>query len=305
MPLLGGLAILAGAIVAFLLMFSALPISLLAPPVAGTVIASMIVATVGLIDDRRHLPAPVKLGGQFLAFLVLVYAGIRVNLPIPDPINYLITFMWLAGISNAMNFMDNMDGLTAGVSAVASSFILLLAALNGQHLVAALSAATFGACLGFLRYNLYPAKIFMGDAGSLFLGFILAVLALLLRFPDNVTFVTWMVPVLILALPILDTTLVIISRIRRRVNPFTTAGKDHLSHRLVIMGYSQREAVLALFLVAGSFGMVGLFITGADVIEGYVLGISTALICLFAIWRLEKRQDWQAIRSSQGNKTVL
>ena len=154
MPLLGGLAILIGAIAAFLLLFSALPISLLAPQVAGTVVASIIVATVGLIDDRRHLPAPVKLGGQFLAFLVLAYAGVRVNLPVPEPINYLVTFVWLAGISNAMNFMDNMDGLTAGVSAVASSFILLLAALNIQHLVAALSAATFGACLGFLHLQL-------------------------------------------------------------------------------------------------------------------------------------------------------
>jgi UDP-GlcNAc:undecaprenyl-phosphate GlcNAc-1-phosphate transferase len=134
----------------------------------------------------------------------------------------------------------------------------------------------------------------MGDAGSLFLGFILAVLALLLRFPDNVTFVTWMVPVFILALPIFDMTLVLISRTRRRVNPFTTAGRDHLSHRLVHMGYSQREAVLILYLVAGGFGMIGLFITGADVLEGYVLGISTALICLFSISRLEKWQDRQA-----------
>jgi len=185
--------------------------------------------------------------------------------------------------------MDNMDGLTAGVSGVAAAFILLLASLNDQYLVAALAAGILGACLGFLRYNFRPAQIFMGDAGSMFLGFLLAVLALQLRFPENANFVTWMVPVFILGLPIFDTTLVIVSRSRRRVNPLTTAGKDHSSHRLVAMGFSKHEAVLMLFLVAGAFGMTGLFITGADVLEGYAIALAAVLLGLLAIWRLETR----------------
>jgi UDP-GlcNAc:undecaprenyl-phosphate GlcNAc-1-phosphate transferase len=186
-----------------------------------------------------------------------------------------------------------MDGLSAGVSGVAASFILLLGVQNDQYLVAALAAAILGACLGFLRYNFKPARIFMGDAGSLFLGFLLAVLCIQLRFPENVNFVTWMVPVFIMGVPIFDTTLVIISRMRRRVNPLTTAGKDHLSHRLVRRGYSEMEAVLILYLFGGSFGMAALFTTTASVEEGYVLGVTAAVLGLYAIFRLERRKDIQ------------
>jgi UDP-GlcNAc:undecaprenyl-phosphate GlcNAc-1-phosphate transferase len=180
-----------------------------------------------------------------------------------------------------------MDGLTAGISAVCSAFILLNAAQNDQYLVAGLSAGLLGACLGFLRYNFNPATIFMGDAGALFLGFLLAVLGIQLRFPQNVAIVTWMVPIFILGLPILDTTLVVISRLRRGVSPWT-AGKDHISHRLVGLGFSHREAVLVLYLVAGMFGMLGLFVAEANILEAYTIGVTTALLALFAIWRLER-----------------
>ena len=291
MPLMGGVAIIAGAILAFLLVALIIPQDVRAQEVIGVLLASTLVAVVGLIDDRRQLPAWAKLGGQLIAAAIVAYLGVRVRLGVPEWTNYLITFLWLIGITNAMNFMDNMDGLSAGVSGVAAAFMLLLGALNDQYLVAALAAGILGACLGFLRYNFKPARIFMGDAGSMFLGFLLAVLGIQLRFPDNVRFVTWMVPVFILGLPIFDTTLVVISRLRRRVNPFTTAGKDHLSHRLVRKGFTQREAVMALYLIAGAFGMGGLFITGADVWEGYVLGATTAAVCLYAIWRLELSRD--------------
>lgn len=288
-PLLGGLAIAASALIAFILLVTILPISLLAPSVLATILASSIVVTVGLVDDRRHLPAWAKITGQLIAAIILILAGVQVRLGIPEWLNVALTIAWLVGITNAMNFMDNMDGLSAGISGVASAFILLLAAQNDQHLVAALAAGILGACLGFLRYNFKPARIFMGDAGSMFLGFLLAVLCIQLRFPDNVNFVTWMVPVFIMGLPIFDTTLVIISRSRRGVNPLTTAGKDHLSHRLVRRGFSQREAVLILYLIGGAFGMVGLFITSADVLEGYVLGVSSAILGFYTIWRLELR----------------
>jgi UDP-GlcNAc:undecaprenyl-phosphate GlcNAc-1-phosphate transferase len=292
-PLLGGLAIVAGALLAFLLLWAALPSSVKAPEVIGVLIASSIVALTGLIDDRRRLPAYVKLLGQIIGFLIVIFFGIQVQLPVPDWLNYLLTFVWLIGISNAMNFMDNMDGLSAGVAGVAASFILLLGIWNDQYLVAALAAGILGACLGFLRYNFKPARIFMGDAGSHFLGFLLAVLCIQLRFPENVNFVTWMVPVFIMGLPIFDTTLVVISRMRRRVNPLTTAGKDHLSHRVVRRGFSQTEAVLILYLLGGAFGMAALFITGATVQEGYVLGVTAAILGFIAIWRLERRQDLQ------------
>ncbi|HSO26508.1 MAG TPA: MraY family glycosyltransferase [Anaerolineales bacterium] len=281
-PLMGGVAMFAGAMVAVLAFSDGL-----ARSVTGVGLALSLVAIVGLVDDRMGLPAWAKLGVEFLAFLVLAYFGIRVQLPIPEVFNYFLTFLWLAGISNAINFLDNMDGLSAGVSAVAASFMLLLGLQNDQFLVSALAAAILGSCLGFLRYNFKPAQIFMGDAGSLFLGFSLAIIGIQLRFPDNVSFVTWMVPVFILGLPIFDTTLVVISRIRRGVSP-NTAGKDHVSHRLVRMGYSQREAVLLLYLVSGVFGMIGLFVTQATIMEGYLIAFVVAAVALFAIYRLEK-----------------
>lgn len=217
-PLLGGVAIILGLLLAILLAVYAAYGSL-PRTVTGVLLASGIVALIGFVDDRRGLPAWVKIAGQFAGFLILAYFGIRVRLPIPDLLNYLITFIWLAGISNAVNFLDNMDGLSAGISAIAASFILLLAAIQDQFLVASLAAGILGAALGFLRYNFYPAKVYMGDTGSLFLGFLLAILGIQLRFPDNSNFVTWMVPVLILGVPIFDMTLVIFSRLRRGVSP--------------------------------------------------------------------------------------
>jgi UDP-GlcNAc:undecaprenyl-phosphate GlcNAc-1-phosphate transferase len=186
-----------------------------------------------------------------------------------------------------MNLLDNMDGLSGGVGATAAIFFLLLAVMNDQYLVGALSAALVGACLGFLVYNFNPASIFMGDAGSLFLGFILAAVGIKLRFPEGLEIVTWMVPVLILGLPLFDTTLVIISRLRRGFNPLTTPGKDHVSHRLVAMGYTRREAVLIAYLICAGLGVVALFVTEASIVEGYVVGGVVAATALGALWHLE------------------
>ncbi len=287
-PLLGGLAIAGGALITFLLLVSWLPVSLGAYSVIGTLAACVIIVFIGLADDRFSLPPWAKLLGQLFAASILIVAGIKVSLPVPEWLNIAITFIWIVGITNAMNFMDNMDGLSAGICAVASSFILLLGVVNDQYLVAALSAGLLGACLGFLRYNFRPATIFMGDAGSMFLGFLLALMCVQLRFPDNVNFVTWMVPVFIMGVPIFDMTLVVISRIRRGVNPLTTPGKDHLSHRLVNRDFTQRESVLILYLLGGVCGMAALFVTSADILEGYIMGFAAGLLGFAAIWRLER-----------------
>lgn len=283
MPLMGGVAIFGGAIVAVLLYYRGQP----PRQVLGILLALTLVALTGLWDDRYGMPAWAKLGGQLVGFAVLAAFGVHVSLPVSNWINYGITLLWLVGISNAINFLDNMDGLSAGVSAVAAAFMLLLGAINQQFLVAALSAAVLGACLGFLRYNFKPAQIFMGDAGSLFLGFVLAILGLELSFPTRQNIVTWMVPVLILGLPVFDMTLVVISRIRRGVSP-NTAGKDHVSHRLVRLGFSQREAVLILYLICGVFGMIGIFLTQAEVLEAYAIAGLVVLVAIYAIVQLER-----------------
>jgi UDP-GlcNAc:undecaprenyl-phosphate GlcNAc-1-phosphate transferase len=200
-----------------------------------------------------------------------------------------ITFLWLAVISNAVNFLDNMDGLCAGVSGIAAAYIALLAALNDQFLIAPMAAAIFGACIGFLRYNFKPATIFMGDAGSLLLGFLLAIMTLQLRFPDNVNTVTWMVPLAVLGVPLFDLTLVTVSRLRRGVNPLTTAGKDHTSHRLVRVGLSQREAVMAIYLAGAAFGVISVFMTQADILEAYVMGGAVVALAVYLVIWFERK----------------
>jgi UDP-GlcNAc:undecaprenyl-phosphate/decaprenyl-phosphate GlcNAc-1-phosphate transferase len=300
MPLMGGVAIFMGALGAFFILFYFFTLT---NRVVGIWLALLIVAIIGLIDDRRGMKARTKLAGLGAAVAVLLAFGVGVQLPLPWWLNYLLTFLWIVGISNATNFLDNMDGLAAGTSGVTAAFVVILAVYNGQYLVSALAAAVFGACLGFLRYNFKPAQIFMGDAGSLFLGFVLATLALLLRFPNNSNLVTWLVPLLLLGLPIYDTSLVIVSRTRRGVNPFTTAGKDHTSHRLTQLGFTQREAVLLLYLVSGMFGMVALFVAQAQVWEGYIITAVVASFALYTIWWLERWRDQQAI-SQTNNQTI-
>jgi UDP-GlcNAc:undecaprenyl-phosphate GlcNAc-1-phosphate transferase len=251
-------------------------------------VGASLMSFLGVWDDQRSLSPYLKLVGQFLAASILVVGGVVIGTFRWEALNIAVTLGWVVAITNAMNLLDNMDGLSGGVAAVAAIYFLLLAAMNDQYLVGALSAALVGASLGFLVYNFNPASIFMGDAGSLFLGFMLAAVGIKLRFPDGVQIVTWMVPVLILGLPLFDTTLVVISRLRRSLNPLTTPGKDHVSHRLVAMGYTRREAVLICYLICAGLGIVALFITQASIVEGYVVGGVVALGALAGLWRLEQ-----------------
>ncbi|MCL7455302.1 MAG: undecaprenyl/decaprenyl-phosphate alpha-N-acetylglucosaminyl 1-phosphate transferase, partial [Anaerolineae bacterium] len=250
-------------------------------------VGASLMSFLGMWDDRRGLSPLFKLAGQFLAASILVITGVRVGTFSWEPLNIALTLGWVVVVTNSLNLLDNMDGLSGGVGATAAIFFLLLAAMNDQYLVGALSAALVGACLGFLVYNFNPASIFMGDAGSLFLGFILAATAIKLRFPEGLQIVTWMVPVLILGLPLFDTALVIVSRLRRGLNPLTTPGRDHVSHRLVAMGYTRREAVLTAYLICAGLGVVALFITQASILEGYIVGGVMAVAGLVILWRME------------------
>ncbi len=283
-PLLGGVAIYLAVALTLLFFGDRFYIRQMASIIVGATVVSL----AGLWDDRRHLRAEVKALLQLAGATLLVLTGVQVHI-FPWPVvNVLITLLWVVGVTNALNLLDNMDGLAGGIAAIAAAHFTLLAAMSGQYLVGALAAALLGACLGFLRYNFNPARIFMGDSGSLFLGFILAALGIKLRFPENTYAVTWMVPVLVLAVPLFDTTLVVLSRLRRGRNPFTTPGRDHVSHRLVYMGLTAREAVLVLYLVAGVVGEIALFVAQADVITGYLVGAVVLLFALWALWRLER-----------------
>jgi len=283
-PLLGGAAIYLAFVVSLIVFGDRFYIG----QVAGILLGASLVSLLGFWDDRRALGPTVKLAGQFAAALILVLTDVQVIVTPWAWLNIAITLVWVVGITNAVNFLDNMDGLSAGVAGIAAGFFLLFASLSRQYLVGALAAALLGACIGFLFYNFNPARIFMGDTGSLFLGFVLAAVGIKLRFPANSVFVTWMVPVLVLAVPIFDTTLVTISRLRRGVNPLTTPGKDHLNFRLARLTGSPREAVLICYLIGGACGVVATFVTQANATEGYIVGLLMALFGMVGIWRLEK-----------------
>ncbi len=286
-PLLGGAAIYGAFVLALALFGGRQEIRQL----VGILVGATFVSVIGVIDDVRGLKPSLKLLAQLVAACILPLSGLSVKLFPLETLNVTLTIFWIVGITNALNLLDNMDGLSGGIAAVAAAHFVLLAAMNHppQVLVGALAAALLGACVGFVRYNFNPASIFMGDTGSLFIGFVLAALGIKLRFLGNTYAITWMVPVVVLLVPIFDTTLVFVSRLRRGVNPLTTPGKDHLSHRLVALGFSRREAVLICWLAAGAVCMVATFLTEAGFVEAYSVGVALLLGFVYGIWWFETR----------------
>jgi UDP-GlcNAc:undecaprenyl-phosphate GlcNAc-1-phosphate transferase len=297
-PRLGGAAILVTVIVVALVLGERYNFNQF-----GTILVGATgVSFMGLVDDRWGLRPLIKLAGQLAAALLLYASGVYVGTFHHPFLNLITTVFWVVYITNAINLLDNMDGLAGGVAAIAAAHFALMCAFSGQYLVGALSIALLGACLGFLFYNLNPANIFMGDSGSLFLGFMLAATGIKLRFPDNVTFVTWMVPVLVLGVPVFDTALVVVSRLRRGLNPLTSPGRDHVSHRLVAAGMSRREAVLMLYVVSFVMGLLAIFVTRASVLEGYIGGGVAALVGLFGLWRMERPPFLKSLYAGSGSQ---
>jgi len=264
-PYLGGVAILIGVtLVSYLaLAFSNFTVSnfLLATSVLGPALA---MGLIGLWDDLKNLPPLPRFIGQSVAGLVVAAAlvlGSNVANPTGSTFaDVLITVIWVVGICNSINFFDNLDGGAAGTAAISAIFLTYLAINSGQAFVAALSIVVAGATLGFLIWNRAPARIFMGDAGALFLGVLLATLTIRLN-PDTQTSIgSFATPVLLLAIPILDTTVAVLSRLRRGVSPFL-GGKDHLSHRLVRAGLSRKMAAIALWLLSATFALFAVILT--------------------------------------------
>lgn len=288
-PLMGGLAIYVAL---------ALAVMLFSPPrhlrELGAVLAgAAALALVGLLDDRYGLSARLRLGVQALAALGLVAFGIRMNLTgllLPDA---ALTVLWVVALTNAANFMDNMDGLTAGLSAVAAFFFLVIAITQGLSLVSSLAAALLGSALGFLVYNFNPSSTFMGDMGALPLGFILGVLALKIQFEQPFS-VYWLGPVLVLALPLFDITLVVVTRLLEGRSP-AQAGKDHTSHRLMSLGFSQRQTLFLLGLACVLFGALGFLVSATPPDIALKLGAFGLLLlaALFALMMWVRRRFQQ------------
>ncbi len=236
--------------------------------VIGLIVSGSLMFLVGIIDDYKNLPAKVKLLGQIIAAAVLVLAfDVRIDF-ITDPFGDYIylewfaipaTLFWLVGITNTVNLIDGLDGLAAGVSLIAAGTIFLVAMEQNFFLITILTAAIAGAAFGFLFYNTNPARIFMGDSGSLFLGFMLAGISVI-GATKSATTIALIVPILALGLPILDTTFAIVRRYRGG-QPIFKPDKGHLHHRLLNLGFSQRQAVFLMYVFSAILGLSAIILT--------------------------------------------
>jgi UDP-GlcNAc:undecaprenyl-phosphate GlcNAc-1-phosphate transferase len=279
-PLLGGLAIYGAVMIAVLFAFDGPARA----QIEGILAGASLVAAIGILDDRGLLHHQIKLFiGMPVAALILLFSGIHAqvfSVLLGGRSGYVLdaifTVVWVVGITASFSILDHMDGLCAGIAAVASVSFALVAYLNGQTLVATLAAAVLGAATGFLRWNFKPAKIFMGDGGAMFLGFLMATLGLKLRLERTDHLAGWLVPLLILGATIFDTTLVTISRSRRGLLPFTTPGKDHTAHRLANLGLGHRGSVLSLYVL-------GAFSGGAAVLVSYLPSLGAAIVGAIAL----------------------
>jgi len=283
-PRLGGLAIFAG----FLL--STLIFGKMDQMMASILIGALLLVTMGILDDILALRASLKLVVQIVAALIpVLYGGLRIetlsnfNLFTAEPYSYLgvlsvpITVIWIVGLTNAVNFIDGLDGLAAGVSSISALSMLVISCLLGDPYVAIVTAALTGAIMGFLPYNFNPAKIFMGDTGSNFLGFILATLSIqgLFKFYAVVSFA---VPFLILGLPLFDMVSSIIRRVAKGQSP-TTPDRGHIHHKLIDMGLSQKQAVAVLYGITCILGITGVILASSGAGKAILLLLAVILVC--------------------------
>lgn len=272
-PRMGGLAIFLG----FLL--SVLVFANITPQVRGILIGAILIVVVGAIDDVLNLNAWLKFGVQIIAAVIAVLSGVLINV-VSNPLlitsgqaltigvlSVPVTILWIVGVTNSVNLIDGLDGLACGVSTIASLSMLAVSMLvsDANSNVAIILAALCGACLGFLPFNLNPAKIFMGDTGALLLGYILATVSVIGMFKFY-AIITFILPVLALAVPLLDTVFAFTRRMLNGQSPFT-ADRGHFHHRLLDIGLNQKQAVAVLYAVSAILGLAGVLITSTGTVR--------------------------------------
>lgn len=275
-PRMGGLAIYAGFLLAVL---ASVHIN---RELFGIILGGTVILAVGVIDDLKPLPARVKLFGQIVAACVPILFGIRIEW-LTNPFGGMIyldywaiplTILWVVGLTNTVNLIDGLDGLAAGVSTIASVTIMLVAAQQNFWTVAIMTAALAGSAFGFLQHNFNPAKIFMGDTGSMFLGYMLAVVSALGTVKSAAT-IALVVPIVALGLPIMDTAFAIIRRFNSG-KPIFKPDKGHLHHRLLAMGLTQKQAVLLMYVISTCLSISAILLSEANL-------YSTVLIFLMLL----------------------
>ena len=305
-PTLGGLAILAGSIAGYVYLQ---PVH---PQMYAIIIGALIMISVGVLDDLLELRPLYKLIGQITAAIVVVQSGLvidKMTLPFIgtvylESIGIILTILWIIAASNVINIIDGLDGLAAGVTTIALLSILVMGFMDHRVIVVYLSIMLIGSIIGFLPFNFYPSKIFMGDTGSLFLGYSIAIISMLGLF-KNVAFFSFAIPIVVIAVPVFDTVLAII---RRKLNNQSIAEADrkHIHYELVNMGYSHRASVLIIYGFSVYFGVLAVFFNSGTLLTSLILLIASfigiKLIMEIAGIKLEKPKAKVRNINSRGNR---
>lgn len=288
-PSMGGIAIYLGVVLAILTTVTDLSSN---RSIQGALVGGTFILILGIIDDLRELSPKYKLIGQILAAGILVSFGVKIEF-LTNPFGGMIylgvwgiplTIFWVVAIINAVNLIDGLDGLAAGVCTIAAFTLLFVALQEGNLLIVLMTAALAGSALGFLRYNFNPAKIFMGDTGAMFLGFMLATISIAGAL-KGATAITVLVPIIAMGVPIFDTLFAIIRRASNG-KPVSQADQGHLHHRLLQMGLTQRQTVLVVYLISICLGLAATAINSATAKEALALVVVTVGILAFGAWKI-------------------
>lgn len=290
-PRIGGLAIIFGFIVAVLVAFSR---DEWTRQTIGTLTGAGILAALGIIDDCKELDAKLKFVVQIAAALVVIYVGnIRIafisnpnvfseasHIMLPTWVSVTVTVIWIVFITNAVNFIDGLDGLAAGVSAIMSMSLVFISISTHNYAIALMGLALMGSCFGFLPFNFNPAKIFMGDTGSTFLGYMLAVLSIQGMFKSYAV-ISFAVPIIMLGLPLFDAIFAMIRRVLSGKSPMV-ADRGHLHHRLYDMGFSQKQTVFILYAISGVLGITAILLAEQRFLRAMLLLMCVLIFLLIA-----------------------
>lgn len=308
MPLAGGLAIVVGFLVTA---------SLIAPGMDGfnliefygLVVGSLLITSLGFLDDIYQLSPKIRIFFQVLAALIIVMSGVSIHVISWPWAQYgvinlgtwgkILSVLWIVGLTNAVNLIDGLDGLATGISIIASISIMVISFIFGSPVVVVMAAILAGACLGFLPYNFNPAKIFMGDTGSTFLGFVLAVISIQ-GLTKSYTVVTLVVAIIIFGLPIFDTAFAIIRRLAKRQS-IAQGDRGHLHHRLVDKGISHKKVVLTMYIISGGFGVAGILFALKDfVLAAVIVGIILIVWVGDIIYTSKKKKNVNNKKEEKG-----
>ncbi len=299
-PLAGGSAIVFSFIVTSLVIVPMME-GYVSKEFLGILVGGILITTVGFLDDVYGLSPRIRIFFQILAALIVVFSGTTIEwlswpwavsggIPVYSLGNF-ITVFWIVGLTNALNFIDGLDGLAAGIASIAALSFMAISFIFGPPVSVMMAAILAGACLGFLPHNFSPAKIFMGDTGSTFLGFMLAVLSIQ-GLTKSYTVITLIVGGIVLGLPIFDTSFAILRRVANKQS-ITQADRGHLHHRLVDKGISHKRAVLTMYGVAGAFGIAGVLFALNDILLASFIVGSILLVWLGDIYNTHRRNKKQ------------